>query len=68
MSERMSVDWQRVPNDPDPEQDLGYDLAELTIVRSPTEDHVVFLPTEEDCVEDEAFIIADTELVTEPRR
>lgn len=64
----MTGDWQQVPEDPDPEQDLGYDMADLTVVTSPTESHVVFLPPEESYLEDEAFIIADADAVRTPRR
>lgn len=64
----MAGDWQRVPEDPDPEQDLGYDIADLTVVTSPTESHVVFLPSEDSFLDDEAFIIADADAVQTPGR
>lgn len=64
----MASNWQRVPEDPDPKQDLGYDIEDLTVVESPTESHVVFLPAEESHLDDEAFIIADTDAVCTPNR
>jgi len=64
----MSSNWQRVPEDPDPKQDLGYDIEDLTVVESPTESHVVFLPSAESHLDDEAFIIADADAVCTPDR
>lgn len=64
----MASNWQRVPEDPDPCQDLGYDIEDLTVVESPTESHVVFLPSKENHLDDEAFIIADTDAVCTPSR
>lgn len=64
----MASNWQRVPEDPDPQQDLGYDIEDLTVVTSPTESHVVFLPPDESYLDDEAFIIADTGAVCTPER
>lgn len=64
----MAPNWQRVPEDPDPIQDLGYNLEDLTVVTSPTESHVVFLPPDENNLDNEAFIIADTNAVCTPDR
>ena len=64
----MGSNWQQVPEDPDPRQDLGYDIEDLTVVTSPTETHVVFLPPDESHLEDEAFIIADADAVCTPDR
>ena len=64
----MSTNWQEQPEDPDPKQDLGYDMEDLTVVRSPTDSHVVFLPPDESNLEDEAFIIADAKAVQTPDR
>lgn len=64
----MSTNWQCVPEDPDPRQDLGYDIEDLTVITSPTESHVVFLPPTESHLEDEAFIVADADAVATPRR
>lgn len=64
----MSSNWHGLPEDPDPRQDLGYDIEDLTVVKSPTESHVVFLPPDESGLEDEAFIIADARAVCTPNR
>ena len=64
----MAGNWQRVSEDPDPRQDLGYDIEDLTVVTSPTESHVVFLPPDESYLDDEAFIIADADAVCTPDR
>lgn len=64
----MASNWQRVPEDPDPKRDLGYDIADLTVVESPTETHIVFLPSTESHLDEEAFIIADTDAVCTPKR
>lgn len=57
----MATDWDRVPDEPDLKRDLGYEMADLTVVRSPTESHVVVLPEDQDRLEDEAFIVADVD-------
>ncbi|WP_135302758.1 hypothetical protein [Haloarcula amylovorans] len=57
--------WDEVPDDPDPHENLGYELAELTVIQSETDDRYVFLPAEEDQLLEEAFIVADEDALVE---
>ena len=53
-------EWERVPDDPDPQRDLGYVQASLSVVRTENgKGHYLFLPEDERDIRDEAFIIAD---------
>lgn len=53
-------EWERLPDDPDLERDLGYVLASLSVVRTENGNgHYLFLPEDEQDIRDEAFIIAD---------
>ncbi|MFC6755528.1 MULTISPECIES: hypothetical protein [Haloarcula] len=52
------TEWDQVPEDPDPHENLGYELEELTVIRSETNDQYVFLPAEESHLLEEAFIVA----------
>jgi len=57
-------DWERLPDDPDPERDLGYTRASLSVVRTENgKGHYLFLPEDEGDIRDEAFIIADDSAV-----
>lgn len=58
-------DWEELPSDPNPEQDLGYTSEEWEIVET---DHgkrrkIVFLPPEADHVGRDEFIVADERCV-----
>ena len=54
-------EWDQVPEDPDPHENLGYELEELTVIRSETNDQFVFLPAEESHLLEEALIIAEAD-------
>lgn len=57
-------EWERLPDDPDPERDLGYARASLSVVRTENgKGHYLFLPEDERDIRDEAFIIADEKAV-----
>jgi len=58
-------EWEGVPEDPDPHENLGYELEELTVIRSETNDQYVFLPAEESHLLEEAFIVATADALTE---
>ena len=58
-------EWERVPEDPDPHENLGYELEELTVIRSETNDQYVFLPAEESHLLEEAFIVATADALAE---
>lgn len=57
--------WQEIDADPDPETDLGYELDEWDVVeaRSRGQDHLMFLPSDEEQLRDDAFIVADPAIV-----
>lgn len=50
-------DWEQLPSDPDLHDDLGYELLDLESYET-DEDHVLFLPKDEDMIRDEAFMVA----------
>lgn len=61
------IDWEAVPENPDPEQDLGYsgDEWDCFPIEQRGDEHRLFLPPEEEHVWQEEFIIAEVELVCE---
>lgn len=62
------AEWERVPEDPDPHENLGYELEELTVIRSETNDQYVFLPAEESHLLEEAFIVATADTLVDLER
>lgn len=57
--------WDDVPTNPDPESDLGYrldDWEEVT-ARSHGDDHLLFLPNDEEMLRDDAFLVVDPSIV-----
>jgi len=65
MSESESVDWGKLPADPDLD-DLGYDPLELEITESTADGgHYVILPHDEAFLREEAFIVADSSSVVD---
>ena len=58
-------DWKHVPDDPDPEEDLGYELIDLDVVS--TSDggppRLLVLPQDENLLREQAFIVADESAV-----
>ncbi|MDS0258501.1 hypothetical protein NDI56_03635 [Haloarcula sp. S1CR25-12] len=59
------TEWEQVPEDPDPHENLGYEIEELTVIRSETNDQFVFLPAEESHLLEEAFIVATADALVE---
>ena len=61
MEGRTDQDWRNVPEDPDPATDLGYEAVELDLIPTTAEgtDRVLVLPTDEEMLADDAFLIAD---------
>lgn len=59
--------WRDVPVDPDPKQDLGFQATDLEVVRTSggADDHVLVLPSDDDMLRQDAFIVADAESVTD---
>ena len=63
------VDWETLPMDPDPEEDLGYEPLEWDVVSAENNgrDQLLFLPADEDALRNEAFIVAETDAVCDVR-
>lgn len=59
------VGWWDVSQDPDPAGDLGYDLIDLDVIRTETggRPQVLLLPSDEDLLREDAFLVADEESV-----
>lgn len=61
----MSVDgvppeWEQVSPDPDPVRDLGYELMDLEVLETEDgTDRYMLLPTSEEMLAQDAFIVAD---------
>lgn len=61
-------DWERLAADPDPVGDLGYDASEWDVVEANNDSgQLIFLPTEDDLLKDDAFIVADPASVCDVR-
>lgn len=58
-------EWDDQPDDPDLEADLGYDIApwEVVPVTSGEEEHRVLLPTDEEMLKLDSYIIVPASLV-----
>jgi hypothetical protein len=58
MREReREVDWKALPEDPDPNQDLGYEMEELTVIESSVDSQLIFLPEHDSQFKSEEFIV-----------
>lgn len=54
------VQWERLPLDPDLERDLGYRLTDWEPITTANDDgQLVYLPSEEDLLRQDAFIVVD---------
>lgn len=67
MPQSMSDAWRELPPNPDPLDDLGYDLIELDFIPTSTSggEEVLVLPTDEDMLREDAFMVVDRESVME---
>lgn len=57
-------DWEDLPANPDPREDLGYELSDLEAYE--TDGDVVILPTDEDMLREDAFVVIDEADVVTP--
>lgn len=64
-SETQRDCWKGVAADPDLEHDMGYRIDEWESVsaRAAGGDRLLFLPTDEALLREEAFVVADTDAV-----
>lgn len=61
MSGSVQEAWEDAADDPDPNRDLGYDLQPLTVFNVDEGGRkYVFLPGDEDHLEDEEFVVAES--------
>ena len=58
------TEWAEESVDPDPQQDLEYELCDWEVVTPSSEsEQVVFLPEDTEMLRDEAFVIAGRESI-----
>lgn len=62
MSAGSREDWERLRMDPDPEADLGYEPQDWEVLSVETggRKQRLFLPTNEEDLRDDAFIVAES--------
>lgn len=64
MSESATETWERVSSNPDPEEDLGYDLQALSIITvGDRNEQCMVMPSDADHLENDEFLVADPDLV-----
>ncbi|WP_138799169.1 hypothetical protein [Halostella sp. PRR32] len=58
-------EWAQKAEDPDLEDDLGYELDnwEMVEARNAEGEQLMFLPNDEEMIKDEAFIVAEPDAV-----
>jgi hypothetical protein len=62
--ESGEVDWAAVASDPDPKENLGYELSqweEIPVEDDP--DQVIFLPSNEEDIAEDAFIVSESDAI-----
>ena len=59
------VEWNSVESEPDPQQDLGYDDIEVDVIEAGEYDQLIFLPRDEDMLDQDAYIVLDEEAVVD---
>ncbi|MXR40349.1 hypothetical protein GRX01_03130 [Halobaculum sp. WSA2] len=65
MPQSMSDAWREIHPNPDPNEDLDYDLVELDFIPTSTSggEEVLVLPTDEDMLREDAFMVVDRDSV-----
>jgi len=57
-------DWTALPSDPDLHQEFGYRTIEWEVITPADDtDQLIFLPSEEEILKEDAFVIADEDAV-----
>lgn len=61
MDTQQTTDWREAPEDPDLASDLGYEAVELDMIGTTADGthRVLVLPTDEEMLKDDAFLIVD---------
>ncbi|MHB9286494.1 hypothetical protein ACKVMT_05585 [Halobacteriales archaeon Cl-PHB] len=58
------AEWEQLPADPDPGENLGYDRVEWEqFTALDGTDQVMFLPADEDVLREDAFVVAEPDAV-----
>lgn len=65
MSSNQLLDWQEVDRHPDPADDLGYEFERWEAVEAQKEDEdlLLFLPSDEELLKVDAFVVASLDAV-----
>ncbi|MDG5776858.1 hypothetical protein VB773_22175 [Haloarculaceae archaeon H-GB2-1] len=57
-------EWKDLPTHPDLKRNLGYELIDLEVIRPENDSNfLVFLPQDEELLRDDAFLLADEDIV-----
>lgn len=67
MGEHSQTLWESMPADPDPHRDLGYLCSDWDVIRTTCrrQSHLLFLPQDQQLLEQDAFVIATESAVVE---
>ncbi|NHN49790.1 hypothetical protein G9464_19660 [Halostella sp. JP-L12] len=66
MSSVSRTEWAQVSDDPDLEEDLGYEMIDLEIIQANNKaEQYMFLPQDEEMLTEEAFIVAEPDSVVD---
>lgn len=60
-------EWERIPEDPDEERDLGYEMTDWSAIeaRRNGSEHLMFIPDDTELLREEAFIVAHPDSVAD---
>lgn len=61
----LESEWEAVDDNPDLERDLGYRPIEVEIVVAEQYGQLLFLPSDDELLEDDAFLAADEDIVVD---
>ena len=60
------TEWAQVADDPDLQDDLGYEMVDLEIIQANNKaEQYMFLPQDEEMLTEEAFIVAEPDSVVD---
>lgn len=60
------TEWAQVSDDPDLQDDLGYEMIDLEIIQANNKaEQYMFLPQDEEMLTEEAFIVAEPDSVVD---
>jgi uncharacterized protein YqcC (DUF446 family) len=57
--------WENADEDPDLERDLGYRPFDVEVVVAEQYGQLLFLPSDDELLEEDSFVVADESLVTD---